>query len=97
MTVLLTLEEVCERVRLSPWAVRRAIQRGELRAYKLRGRLRIPEDALADWLRASAVETEIVTTEPEPQLSTVTHKAPATFRERLRKGSADERAYGSAV
>jgi hypothetical protein len=32
----------------SPWAVRRAIGRGELVAYKLAGRLRIPEKALED-------------------------------------------------
>jgi excisionase family DNA binding protein len=97
MSALLTLEEVCERVRLSPWAVRRAIRRGELRAYKLRGRLRIPADSVEDWLQASVVESEIVGTEPEQQLSTVTPKVSATFRERLRKGSEDERAYGSPV
>ncbi len=94
---LLTLEQVCERVQLSPWAVRRAISHGELLAYKLRGRLRIPASAVEDWVRASLIEPDIITPIVEPQLPTRTSKASATFRERLRKGSHGERSHGGAV
>jgi excisionase family DNA binding protein len=93
---LLTLSEVCARVRLSPWAVRRAIGRGELAAYKLSGRLRIPESALEDWLRAAAIKPgDIVPQraarrrEPSQQLT--------TFRARLRKEPEDERAQSPAA
>jgi excisionase family DNA binding protein len=51
---LLTLDEACAHVRLSPWALRRAIARGELRAYKPAGRIRISPDALAAWLESTA-------------------------------------------
>jgi excisionase family DNA binding protein len=47
---LLTLDQVCERVQLSTWAIRRAIDRGELPAFKPCGRIRIAESALAAWL-----------------------------------------------
>lgn len=91
---LLTLEQVCERVQLSPWAVRRAIRRGELVAYKLRGRLRIPAPAVEEWVRASVVEPESVPPVAEQRLPVrIPTQAPATFRERLRKGSEDERAH----
>ena len=54
LPTLLTLDEACEIVRLSPWAIRRAIARGELHAYRPCGRIRIPSEALAAWLEDSA-------------------------------------------
>jgi excisionase family DNA binding protein len=52
---LLTLEQACSQVQLSSWAVRRAIADGELRAFKPRGRLRILEDDLIEWLESTLV------------------------------------------
>jgi excisionase family DNA binding protein len=52
---LLTVREVANRVGLSEWAVRRAIHNGELVAFKPRGRLRVAEVDLEDWLNASRV------------------------------------------
>ena len=55
-----TLKEACERVRLSPWALRRAIARGELDASKPAGRIRISEQAIDDWLKLTRVEPDVV-------------------------------------
>jgi excisionase family DNA binding protein len=52
---MLTVQEVAERVGLSHWSVRRAITAGELRAFKLRGHLRVSYAALDEWLAASEV------------------------------------------
>src|ERR1700730_4034018 len=57
---LLTLQEASQRVRLSPWALRRAISRGELDASKPAGRIRISEQAIEDWLKLTRVEPDIV-------------------------------------
>lgn len=59
---LLTIDEVARRVRLSTWAVRRAISRGELVAYKPGGRLRIPIHAVDAWLAS----TQVSSTAPRP-------------------------------
>lgn len=58
-TDLMTVDEVCAHVRLSPWAVRRAIKRGELTAMKPAGRLRIPREAMFAWLEGSRVQPDI--------------------------------------
>lgn len=47
---LLTVRQVAEQVQLSEWAVRAAIRDGELEAFKPRGQLRIPEQAVTVWL-----------------------------------------------
>lgn len=96
MTQLLTLSEVCARVRLSPRAVRRAIGRGDLVAYKLAGRLRIPEQAVQDWLRAGAIQPDEVVLQPAARPGK-TSQPSTTFRERLRKEPDGERAQSSAV
>jgi excisionase family DNA binding protein len=43
---MLTAQEAAARVRLTQWAIYRAIQRGELTAYKPGGRLRIRSEDL---------------------------------------------------
>ncbi len=63
---LLTLAEAAARVRLSPWALRRAIGRGELRAYKPAGKIRIPTEALADWLVRSEIAPQRATAPARP-------------------------------
>jgi excisionase family DNA binding protein len=57
---LLTVQEASQRVRLSPWALRRAISRGELDASKPAGRIRISERAIEDWLKLTRVEPDVV-------------------------------------
>ena len=59
---LLTLQEASERVRLSPWALRRAISRGELDASKPAGRIRISEQAIEDWLKLTRVAPDVAPT-----------------------------------
>jgi excisionase family DNA binding protein len=51
----LTVQEAAERVRLTQWAIYRAIQRGEITAYKPGGRLRIHEADLEAWLESTRV------------------------------------------
>jgi excisionase family DNA binding protein len=48
-----TVDDVADGLQLSPWAVRRAINRGDLTALKICSRVRIAEDALDAWLEAA--------------------------------------------
>jgi len=60
---LMTVDEVARRAKLSPKTVRRAIRSGELVAYKLRGRLRIPPQEYLAWVRRAAYVPPIPDTE----------------------------------
>jgi excisionase family DNA binding protein len=51
----LTLREVSATLRVSEKTVRRMIERGELRAFRIGGQLRISRDSLVDLLRAGEV------------------------------------------
>jgi excisionase family DNA binding protein len=85
---LLTLPEVVERVRLSPWAVRRAIDRGDLRAYRPCGRIRIAETDLMDWLESTAASTKA---SKSAALAPARLKRPSdTFRRRVRPSADDQ-------
>jgi excisionase family DNA binding protein len=55
---LLTVPEVAQRLRLHRISIYRAVERGELAAYRLGGNgpLRIPEAAIADYLRPTTKE-----------------------------------------
>lgn len=50
-------QELADIVQLHPAVIRRAIARGELRAYKLCSKIRIRRDDVTDWLERSAVPT----------------------------------------
>jgi excisionase family DNA binding protein len=52
---MLTVQEAADRVRLTQWAIYRAIQRGDLVAFKPGGRLRIEEADLVAWLESTRV------------------------------------------
>ena len=52
---LLTVSEVAEATGLSPNAIYRAIDAGELRASKLRGRLRVRFADVDDWIDSNVV------------------------------------------
>jgi excisionase family DNA binding protein len=54
-TPLLTPQDVAERCRLSVKVVYRAISSGELRATKLRGRVRVEPADLDEWIRRNRV------------------------------------------
>lgn len=49
---LLTIPEVAETCRLSEKAIRRAIERGQLKAFKLCNRIRISHGDMRDWIAA---------------------------------------------
>ena len=53
--IVLTVQEAASVVKLTQWAIYRAIQRGDLVAYKPGGRLRINEKDLDAWLEATRV------------------------------------------
>lgn len=57
MTELLSPDDAAQIVRLSAYTVRQAIREGELRASKLRGRLRIHPDDLAAWIDQGRLAT----------------------------------------
>jgi excisionase family DNA binding protein len=52
---LLTVREVSSSLRVSEKTVRRMIARGELRAYRVGGQLRIARDSLIELLRVGEV------------------------------------------
>jgi excisionase family DNA binding protein len=52
---MLTVQEAATQVKLTQWAIYRAIQRGDLVAYKPGGRLRINEIDLQSWLESTRV------------------------------------------
>ena len=56
---MLTVKEAATSVRLTQWAIYRAIQRGDLTAYKPGGRLRIYESDLDAWLQSTRVRAEV--------------------------------------
>jgi excisionase family DNA binding protein len=53
---MLTVREAAGHVRLTQWAIYRAIQRGDLAAFKPGGRLRIQEADLDAWLESTRVD-----------------------------------------
>lgn len=55
MDTLLSPKGVAEITGLKPKAIYKAIDEGELRAYRLRSRLRIRESDLEEWLTANMV------------------------------------------
>ena len=54
--MMLTVQEAAASVKLTQWAIYRAIKRGDLTAYKPGGRLRIHEVDLEEWLQSTKVE-----------------------------------------
>jgi excisionase family DNA binding protein len=50
----LTVAEVCERTRLDPETVQRALRTGDLRGYKVLSRWRVRPVDLADWCPPNA-------------------------------------------
>jgi putative molybdopterin biosynthesis protein len=71
---VLTVQEAAAVVKLTQWAIYRAIQRGDLVAYKPGGRLRINESDLQAWLKATRVRPASTApaaparTDPPPEL-----------------------------
>jgi len=61
---LLTVSQVAEATSLSPNAIYRAIRNDELRASKLRGRLRVQLADLDAWIDSNLVTARDIPTEP---------------------------------
>ncbi|MBA3263070.1 MAG: excisionase family DNA-binding protein [Thermoleophilaceae bacterium] len=81
MTFLST-DECARRAMLSRKAIYRAIESGELLAFRVRGRLRVPAEEFSRWMTADPVSN--VPPEP-PRRSTAHRPAPGgTFRSVLR-------------
>jgi excisionase family DNA binding protein len=59
---MLTVADVARLTRLSVYTIRAAVRAGELHASKLRGRIRITPDDLADWIADSRIQPDPVTT-----------------------------------
>jgi excisionase family DNA binding protein len=94
---LLTLAEVAERVQLSTWALRRAIDRGELIAFRPCGRIRVAESALAAWLDSTATGAEAKASKPRRSRRVT---GTDTFRSRERaqaRQQRDEAAVGGPL
>jgi excisionase family DNA binding protein len=58
--MLLTCAQVARETQLCPVTVRRLCARGEIRATKLAGHWRIPEDAYAEWLARGEPEPGVI-------------------------------------
>ncbi len=78
---------------LKPDAIYRAIQRGELRAYKLCGRLRVDPEAVEDWKRRGLVEPRRAPLPMYERARREREDPPAnSFRARLRENEVRSRA-----
>jgi excisionase family DNA binding protein len=91
-TAMLTVPEVAAACQISQSSVRRAIADGELRAVKLRSRVRIPGDAFDAWLsqhQRSPSGTRQRPAPPRPARRTKprTEFPPGSFREMARFGA----------
>lgn len=53
---LLTLTQAGERVQLSRWTLRRAVERGELEALRFGRLIRVSEEAVEAWANESVIE-----------------------------------------
>jgi excisionase family DNA binding protein len=84
---LLTVTEVAQQLRLKEWAVRKAIRDGRLEAYRVCGRLRIPELALTEFVRAGRVRPQVTPQPPAARVAVTTSRpvpASGSFRARRR-------------
>jgi hypothetical protein len=62
----LSVPDIAGRTALSEKAVRSAIARGELTAYKLAGKLRVTEDDYAAWVESCRVRPDAPSEPPPP-------------------------------
>ena len=85
-TALLSVDQVAVVCGLSRRAIYRAIERGELRASRLCGRLRIAPEDLETWIRSSVVERASVTTTDHRASARTANRA---FRDRIRPAAYD--------
>ena len=76
---LLTLKQAAVQVQLSPWTLRRAIDRGELDGFRFGSRIRVSAQALEDWIDQARIAPNVIAPR-RPRPSPVA----ATFRERAR-------------
>ena len=70
---LLTIPEVAETCQLSEKAIRRAIDRGQLKAFKLCSRLRISQADMREWI-ASQRQPVLTPEHPHPSAAPTTER-----------------------
>ena len=91
---LLTVPEVADITRLSVWTIRRAIDAGELRAIRIRSRVRVSRVALDAWLEASttSVRAEVPSGRKSPRRRP-THRGASvrTYGDRVRAEAREQR------
>jgi excisionase family DNA binding protein len=80
-TTLLSVDQVAAHCGLSHHAIYRAIERGELRASRLCGRLRIAPKDLETWITSSVVVHVSVTTTGHEATAQIANRG---FRDRIR-------------
>jgi excisionase family DNA binding protein len=80
--LMLTVQEAADQVRLTQWAIYRAIQRGDLAAFKPGGRLRIDEADLTAWLESTRVEIKQRPSSRPPRVAAATAMDAALRRRR---------------
>ena|SRR5271165_5139545 len=78
---LLTLTQAAERVQLSRWTLRRAIERGELDGFRFGRRIRVSEEALEAWIKAGVIEPKRVSTSMGSSRARRSKLAPNHFRQ----------------
>ena len=79
---LLTVAQAGERVQLSQWTLRRAIERGELEGFRFGRCIRVSEEALETWANDCVIEPSV---QPK-QRSRRAKVAPSHFRRLAKMG-----------
>jgi len=79
---LLTLAQAGERVQLSRWTLRRAIERGELEGFRFGRRIRVSEESLEAWINEGVIEPSA----RSKQRSGRSKLAPNHFRQIAKEG-----------
>ncbi len=79
---MLTLKQASERVQLSGWTLRRAIQRGELEGFRFGRCIRVSEEALDAWANDCVIEPSA----PSKQRSKRSKLSPNHFRQIAKEG-----------
>ena len=86
MRGMLTVKEAAAGVRLTQWAIYRAIQRGDLTAYKPGGRLRIYESDLEAWLQSTRTVRMLPPLAPDRAARRSSESGSLRARVRARRG-----------
>lgn len=83
---LLTVKDVAALTGLSEYTIREAVRDGDLEGIKIRGRIRIREDALTVWLEQNTIRPAGALTQSQPVAPRPRPPAPTGgYRQRARQ------------